>query len=352
MSQREQTRTVFSSPFCRDYWKQASADLHSPRMLIFAALMVGLRVALKPVGIPLAGDLRINVAFFVNAYGAMVFGPLVAILGAIISDILGYLIFPSGVYFPPFILTEVAGSVIFALFLYRCEVTSTRVILSRFCIDLFVNVLMTAPIMAMYYTMILGKNYALFDVMRIVKNLAMFPVESILLILFLKLTIPVTRRMGMVVSGTDGLRFTKRTVISLALMLAVGAGLTAAYLVNSYNTTSFSAQYSPQERLERNTEMTQWIREQHPELGGDNLLAVIESARSKVGRKEMTYEVAVYELDPAKAEEEGLTREKIQGYSKSKAAAEPALTRRAGATAVTDKHSGEHLSLEVRPEMK
>ena len=37
----------------------------------FAALMIALRVALKSLGIPIAADLRINVAFFINALGAM-----------------------------------------------------------------------------------------------------------------------------------------------------------------------------------------------------------------------------------------------------------------------------------------
>ena len=76
----------------------------------------------------------------------MVFGPVVAIVAAAISDTLGCLLFPSGAYFFPFIFIEIAGSLIFALFLYRARVTATRVILSRFCIDFFVNIVMNTPI--------------------------------------------------------------------------------------------------------------------------------------------------------------------------------------------------------------
>ena len=78
--------TMFSTPFSKEYWRQALADYKNLRILVFAALMIALRLVLKPIGIPLAADLRINVGFFVNAYGAMVFGPAVAVLVAAIGS--------------------------------------------------------------------------------------------------------------------------------------------------------------------------------------------------------------------------------------------------------------------------
>ena len=44
------------------------------------------------------------------------------------------------------VMTEIADSLIFALFLYRARLTPTRVMLSRFCICLFVNILMQTPL--------------------------------------------------------------------------------------------------------------------------------------------------------------------------------------------------------------
>ena len=143
--------TLYPNPCSKAYWRDAALELKDTRMLVFAALMIALRVALKSLGIPIAADLRINVAFFINALGAMVFGPVVAVLAAAVSDTLGCLLFPTGVYFFPFIFIEIAGSLIFALFLYRARVTATRVILSRFCVDFFVNIVLNAPIMAWYY---------------------------------------------------------------------------------------------------------------------------------------------------------------------------------------------------------
>ena len=52
----------------------------------------------------------------------MVFGPVMAMLAACITDVLGYVIRSGGgMYFLPFILTEVGGALVFALFLYRAK---------------------------------------------------------------------------------------------------------------------------------------------------------------------------------------------------------------------------------------
>ena len=223
-------RTLYKTPFSRAYWSQAASEFKNLRVLVFAALMIALRVALKSVSIPIAANLRINVAFFINAYGAMVFGPVVAIAAAAVSDTLGCILFPTGVYFFPFIFIEIAGSLIFALFLYRTEVTALRVTLSRFCIDFFVNIVLNTPVMWLYYQMVLGKNYVLFDALRIVKNLVMFPIESVLLVLFLRVVIPPTQKLGYIYSGTEQLRFTKKNIIFLVVMAVVGVAAVALYV--------------------------------------------------------------------------------------------------------------------------
>ena len=221
---------LYPHPFSQAYWRQALSEFRSTRVLLFAALMIALRVALKSLSIPIAPTLRINVAFFINAFGAMVFGPVVALAAAAVSDTLGCLLFPSGPYFFPFIFIEMAGSLIFALFLYRTEVTVLRVTLSRLCIDFFVNIVLNTPVMWLYYQMVLGRNYVLFDAMRVVKNLVMFPIESVLLVIFLRAVIPPARHLGYLRSGVERLRFTRGNIIFLAVMAAVGAGAVALYV--------------------------------------------------------------------------------------------------------------------------
>ena len=95
-------RTLYQSPFSKAYWLQAAAEFRDLRMLVFAALMVALRVMLKIPKIPLATDLSISFTFIANAFGSMVYGPVVAIPSAVVSDFLGYLVANTdgGPYYP------------------------------------------------------------------------------------------------------------------------------------------------------------------------------------------------------------------------------------------------------------
>ncbi|MBQ9196805.1 MAG: folate family ECF transporter S component [Clostridia bacterium] len=227
----EKSAKLFRTPFSREYWRAAANEFKNLKMLLFAALMVALRIALKSVSIPVAADLRIGVGFFVNAFGSMVYGPVVAIAGAAICDTLGALLFPSGPYFPLFLITEIAGSLVFALFFYRAEITSLRVILSRFCIDFFVNIVLQTPIMMAYYQIMLGRSYKVFHLPRIIKNLVMFPIESVLLILFLRLVMPPMIHSGQLPRGMNQLQFTKKNVAVLIVLTLLGAAALILYTV-------------------------------------------------------------------------------------------------------------------------
>jgi len=345
---------LYATPFSRAYWAQAASEFKDLKMLLFAALMIALRVALKPLGIPIAADLRINIGFFINAFGAAAFGPVVAVPAAAISDLLGCILFPQGVYYPPFMLTEIAGSVIFALFLYRAEITPLRVILSRFCINFFVNILLQTPIMRGYYAFI-GSSalYPLFDTVRIAKNLVLFPIESVLLILFLRAVVPPVQKLGYIHSSVDGLILNKSHIALLAALFVFGVAATASYAVYDYNHKSFSASYTARERLERNSEMNAWVAGETDLLSEEEMVTIIESARSRVGDPQMTYELAVYRInrpvfDEKAAADETYTLDTLRGYSKSKAAKDNALERIGTGTALTDKKTGAHLSITIR----
>ncbi len=279
---------------------------------------------MKQISIPITPVLRINTAFFVNALGAMVFGPVFAAICAVITDVLGYIIRPDGVYFLPFVLTEVAGSVVFALFLYRAKVNTGRVMLSRFVISLFVNVLLQTPIMMWYYALYMGgKQYTFaMAVPGMVKNILMFPIESVLLTLFLRVMLPITCRMGLTYTGSESkqeLQFNKKQIAALIVLFVIGVGCVFGYLTYYYNTTSLSASYTSEERYEKNSAMIPIVQQNVPEYADDTLVTTVESAYKKFLGKEVTYSVAVYVVDKDALAGYDKDLETIRGLSKSKA---------------------------------
>ena len=320
----QKSTALYPHPFSRAYWRDAAAELKDTKMLVFAALMIAVRCALKLVYIPLAPNLRINTAFVANALGAMVFGPVVAIPAAVISDFLGWLIHPEGAYFLPFVLTEVGGSVIFALFLYRAKVTPVRVMLSRFCICFFINIVLNTPITMLYYQLMMGGKLYVLTVPHILKNLFMFPVESVVLTLFLAALLPVTSRAGLTYGTHDirqAMHFTKKQIATLVVLFLVGVGCTFAYLNYYYRTTSLSASYSDEERYAENTRMTRVLEEEDAQIDPETTVTTVESAYKKFLTNEVTYTVAVYRVNEDALSGYDKELETIRGLSKSKAKA-------------------------------
>ena len=356
MSNNQKSTALYPHPFSKAYWHDAAAELKDTHMLVFAALMIALRLVMKQISIPITPVLRINTAFFINALGAMVFGPVFAALCAAITDVLGYLIRPDGIYFLPFILTEIGGSVVFALFLYRAKVTTTRVMLSRFTISLVINVLLQTPIMMWYYAIYMGgKQYTFaMAVPSMIKNILMFPIESVVLTLFLSALLPVTSRAELTYGTHDvreALRFTKKQIGALVLLFVIGTGFVAGYLTYYYNTTSLSASYSDSERYEKNTGMTEVVKENAPELREDTLVTTVESAYKKFLGKEVTYTVAVYEVDEAALAGYDKDLKTIRGLSKSKAKSvsqDGVMTLLGTATVVRNDSTGEVVSFTMQ----
>ena len=359
MSTKVKSTALYSHPFCKGYWRDAAAELKDIRMLVFAALIVALRVALKMVRIPLAPNLDITPAFLANALGAMVYGPVVGAIGAVVSDFLGVMVRGDS-YFLPYVLTEISGTVIFALFFYRQKVTPTRAILSRFSICLFVNILMQTPIDMLYNYVMMGKTTLLFSVPRLLKNLFMFPVESVGLSLFLSVIQPITFRMHLTYNKPEKLMFNKKQVALLSVLFLVGVGCVVGYLFYHYDHTSLSAGYDTKERIEANHSMQTVLVEQSDDWDDADTVTIVESAYKKFLGKEITYTVAVYEVDEAALEaniaaalekdpKSTYGADSLWGYSKSPASKDTSLVRVATFTCVVNEKTGEVLSFQAKP---
>ena len=227
------SKTLFSTPFSKAYWVQAASEFRNLKMLLFAALVVALRVALKSVSIPIAADLRIGVGFFGNAFGAMIYGPVVGLCVGAVSDTLGYLIFPSGIYFFPFIFVEMLSSFIFGLFFWKRQITVSRVLAAKFTVNLICNIILTSLFTKWMYTYFSdpkAATYNIINLVRIVKNLVMFPVESVLIVLILGAFITPLKNMKLIAAGQEDLVFRKKHIVFLILTAVVSVGLVLFYI--------------------------------------------------------------------------------------------------------------------------
>ncbi len=225
----EKNRKLFTTPFSAEYWQLSLKEMKSVKVLVIAALLTALRIAIKSAKIPIGPDLTVTFGFVVNALGSMIYGPVMAAITSAVSDILGAVIFPSGAFFFPFTLVEVLGGVLFALFYYRAEITTVRVVWGRFAVTAICNLILNPIALYYYYTFLMGKSYAIFSLPRIIKNLALFPVQSLILVLFFNAMLPITNRMKLTHTGDVKLAIKKKEIVMIVLLTLVSALAVAGY---------------------------------------------------------------------------------------------------------------------------
>ena len=350
MAKTNKSTALYPHPFSKAYWIDAAAEMKDIKMLVVTALMIALRIALKPFAIYLGPQMAIQTATLATALGAMIFGPVVAIPAAMISDTVGFMIFPTGDYFLPFMLTEIASTMIYALCLYRAKPSATRVIIARFLICFAVNVVLQQFIFAWQYTYMGNPDKAKDAIMgimttaRLFKNLFFFPIETIVITLFLKVLIPITSRARLTYGGKSGMELTKKQIAILAVLLVVGIGSSVGYLNYYYNNNSITKDYSAEEVVEMNHLVHDIILQEDAAVPEEDTLAVIEYAAKPFFGKDTTYTVALYQ-----AKEDASITESMWSYKKTPASKDETLNRIATVTIVTDNKTGEVLSYTAEP---
>lgn len=197
---------VYRHPFSRSYWSTALKDFRKLSTLAFSAVMIAACVALSYIpSIHIADKVRVSWGFLARALCGLVGGPINALVFGAAEDTISFLLHPTGPYFPGYTLTTMLGTLIYALFLYRTEVTVGRIFLAKLCTNIS-NVTLGALWSALLY----GKGYLYYASTSLVKNVIMLPVQTVMLAVFFAAVLPVLSRTGFL-SGIPGKVKLRRT---------------------------------------------------------------------------------------------------------------------------------------------
>ena len=182
---------LFRTPFSLNYWRASARGLSKLRLLVFAALSIALRIVVSSLFVMVGENLRVYFTFLITGPSCAILGPVYAIFIGSLSDILGFLIHPSGIYFAGYTLSAMLGALFYALFLYRARITVLRVALAKIIINVFVNI----GLGSLWSHILFGKAFYFYLAKSLVKNLVLLPVEIILLVLALQIVMPLAARL-------------------------------------------------------------------------------------------------------------------------------------------------------------
>ncbi len=152
------------------------------RVITTAGMLLAVAVILGFFKIPVTQLIEIRLQFLPIACAAMLFGPAVGgILGAL-SDILGYLVRPTGPFFPGFTVSAALQGVIYGFFLYRKEISWKRIVPAQAADMILISFLLNPLWLSILY----GQGFWVVFTARILKNLIMFPINTLLLLALMR----------------------------------------------------------------------------------------------------------------------------------------------------------------------
>ena len=140
--------------------KESSKEMKKVKSICGCAMLTTLNVVAGTFFIPLSPTLRIGFSSIFAGVSGMIYGPVLT----------------------GFALNEFLIGMIYGCFFYKKELSFLRVLAARLCITVFINLFLTSLWLNILY------QSQLFTLLRIFKNVIMFPIDVALLYFALKAT--------------------------------------------------------------------------------------------------------------------------------------------------------------------
>lgn len=162
----------------KEQFSSSLRALRRTRTLTTTGIMLAVQMVLSSYGtIEVTDSMKISLSHLALAPTAVFFGPVVAAMQGALSDILGFLLKPTGPYFPGFTLSALLLGLVYGVALYKTSQRPWQIIAARVVVMLFINILLNT----VFLTMLYGPSRLATLPVRAVKNLVQLPVDCVLL---------------------------------------------------------------------------------------------------------------------------------------------------------------------------
>jgi len=165
-------------PFIASQFSQSARMLKRTQTLTTVGILLAIQMLLSSFGVfQLTESVKISLAHLAVAPTAMLFGPVAAGIQGALSDFLGYLLRPSGPYFPGFTLTALLLGVVYGILFFKTKRSLWQIILARVIVAVFINICLNTIFLAMLY----GPAQWAALPLRAAKNFLQLPIDCVLL---------------------------------------------------------------------------------------------------------------------------------------------------------------------------
>lgn len=159
-------------------FSRSAMELKRVRSLATIGMLLALQVILGLLTIPIGSSIQISFEYLPLCMVSMLFGPVPAMLCGGLSDLIVFLIRPTGPFNPLFTLNAALAGLLYSLFLYGNQpVRPWRLIVSRLAVVVLCNLCINTLLLVLIY----GPGAWAWIPGRLLKNAVEYPVSLILL---------------------------------------------------------------------------------------------------------------------------------------------------------------------------
>ena len=151
-------------------------ELKSVKTITAMAMFAAIGIILGSLTIQIGDFIKIGFSSIANQFVYYLFGPAVGGFYGGALDILKYLVKPTGVFFPGWTLSAMIAGVIYGWFFYKKKLSIGRVLAAELVVSVVCNIFLGT----LWLTIMYEKGFVALLPVRILKNLAMWPVNSFL----------------------------------------------------------------------------------------------------------------------------------------------------------------------------
>ncbi len=163
-------------------FKESAAEFSRLRSLAGLGMCLALLIVLTLFGsFYITTTLKLSLGFLILSLIGMVYGPVCGFAAGAAADLICFVLKPSGPYFPGFTLTTALTGFIFGLFLYRFRTELWRMIASKALVNLLLNLVLNS----LWLNLLYGSAFWAMLPSRLLKNVALLPIEVLLMWLVL-----------------------------------------------------------------------------------------------------------------------------------------------------------------------
>ncbi|MFA9376183.1 MAG: folate family ECF transporter S component [Lachnotalea sp.] len=153
-------------------------EFKETKNMVLCALMLALAIVLGyTTTFEIGPYIKVGFSGMPNRVVEYLFGPIIGGIFGGTSDVLKYMVRPTGPFFIGFTISEIVSGIIYGVLLYKKPIKIYRIALA----GLLDKVIVNCGLNTLWLSILYGKGFLILLSARIIKNVIMWPIDTIII---------------------------------------------------------------------------------------------------------------------------------------------------------------------------